>query len=71
MTDLLPWLPPFAAACSILIVAVTLPGPAATLLQRLPSRPFRLVYDHARRGIEAAIGTFLTYVASRLATGRS
>ena len=43
MTDLLPWLPPFAAACSILIVAVTLPGPAATLLQRLPSRPFRLV----------------------------
>lgn len=36
----------------------------------LSSSPFRLAYDHARRWIEAAIGTFLAYVAFRLATER-
>lgn len=37
----------------------------------LSSSPFRLAYDHARRWIEAAIGTFLAYVAFRLATERN
>lgn len=37
----------------------------------LSSSPFRLAYNHARRWIEAAIGSFLTYVAFRLATERS
>lgn len=36
----------------------------------LSSSPFRLAYDHARRWIEAAIGSFLAYVAFRLATER-
>lgn len=37
----------------------------------LSSSPFRLAYNHARRWVEAAIGTFLTHVAFRLATERS
>ena len=67
-TEGAPW--PVVATFTAGAFALSLAGHAAYAIL-LSSYPFRQAYNRARRGIEAAIGGFLTYVAFRLATERS
>lgn len=61
MTDLLPYLPGFAAACAILLVGAASPGPSVAMLIGVATGQGRAP------ALTAALGVFLSVAAVRLA----